>query len=296
MSAAAMAILGALSFAVGTITTRRAVIKMTDATAGVLITLLISVPFFLLILIATGRIGAVTSFSWQSYLWLAAAGILHFIGGRSLFFHCTKLVGANIASVLVGVNSLASLILGVSVLGEPLTLELTVGVLLIVFGIMLTAANPQMFRRGQGLFSDIPRKAVLFGLGAGLAWGTSPILIKVGLDGSGSPVAGALISYLAATLVLSIPLFNHDRRTALTGMGSRAVVLFVLVGLLSSTAHLLRYVALSMAPASVINPLFSVAPIFHVFLAFVINRKLEVFTRAVIIGTIAVFIGAILLV
>ncbi len=296
MSAAAMAIVGALTFAISIITTRRAIIKVADATAGVLITLLISVPFFLLILIAMRQISAVFSFSWQSYLWLVAAGLLHFIAGRSLFYHCTKLVGANISNVLVGINPLASLILGISLLGEPLTWELTAGVLLIVVGVMVTAVNPQMFRRDQGLFSDIPRKAVLSGLGAGLAWGTSAILIKLGLGDSGSPVAGALISYLAATLVLSISLFNRNKRTALAGMKSRTVVQFGLVGLLGSTAHLLRFIALSMAPASVINALFSITPIFHVFLAFVINRKLEVFTRAVIIGTIAIVVGTILLV
>ncbi len=296
MSAEAFAIIGALSFAFGNIVTRRAVTKVLDAAVGVLITVPISVPFFLLILIATGQIGSVVSFSWQNYLWLSAAGILHFVGGRSLFYSCAQLVGVNIANVMTRVNPLVSVFLGISVLSESLTWEITVGALLIVFGVILSGLNPQMFRKGHGLFSSIPRKAVLLGVGAGLAWGISPILIKVGLSGSGSPVAAAFISYSAATIILSISLWNRNRRAAFAGMKSGAIGLFCVVGLLSSTAQLMRYVSLSMAPASVVIPLFSISPVFHVILSFLLNRKLEVFGPTVIMGTIAVVAGSVLLI
>ncbi len=296
MSGSILAILGALTFAFSGIVTRRAVIRVVNAAAGVLITVPLGVPFFLLILIATGQTGSVLGFSWQSYAWLSAAGIIHFVAGRSLSYGCVQLVGQNMANVLHRVSPLVAVVLGVSILGETLTWQLIVGVLLIVGGITLAVLTPQMLRRGRGLFSGIPRKAILLGAGAGLSWGITPILIKLGLNGSGSPVAGAFISYSVATIVLSFFLWNPNTRAAFMSIKSRALGLFLLVGLLAATAQLLRYTALDTTPASVVSPLFSTSPIFQLILAFLFNRKLEVFNRMVIVGTMAVVVGSILLV
>lgn len=294
MSAGAFAIIGALAFAFDAIVTRRAVIKVSNAAAGVMISAPLSVPFFLIILTAIGQIGSIFSFSWQSYAWLSTAGILHFVVGRSLNYTCVQLVGANRTNILRRVSPLVAVVLGVSVLGEPLSWQLIIGVLLITGGVVATGLNLQTLR-DHSLTSGIPRKAILFGIGTGLAWGISPILIKLGLGESGSPVAGALIAYLAATVVLSISLLNRDRRTALVSMPGRAVAFFCLSGLLSSTAQLMKFIALSMAPASVIAPLFSMSPVFAIVLAFLLNRKLEVFSPTVIMATIAAIAGAILL-
>ncbi len=294
MSAGALAVLAALTFSFYGIISRRAVINLPDTMAGVLISVPISVPFFLLILTTTGQTGTVASFSWQSYLWLSAAGIVHFIVGRSLSFKCVQLVGMNVSNIILRVNTLVAVTLGITVLSEPITWQLLVGVLLITVGVLIAGSNAQMFK-GNALAGISPR-ALLFGLGAGIAWGTSPILIKIGLEGSGSPVAGAFISYAAATIVLGISLWNGQRRKALFSLKGSTTVLFSLAGLLAAGAHLLRYIALSMAPASVISSIFSISPIFMLALAFLFNRKLELFSARVIIGTIAVVIGSILLV
>ncbi|MFC1902859.1 EamA family transporter [Chloroflexota bacterium] len=296
MSALAFAFIGALSYAVGALATRRAVIKVADATVGTLISVPIGLPFFILILIAIGEISSIASLPWQSYAWFSAAGILHYVVGRSLSYNCVQLVGANISNVLRRISPLISLILGLSILGEPFTWKLLAGVLLIVGGLIVTGLNPQMLCGKQRLFANIPRKAILLGLGAGLAWGISPILVKMGLESSNSPVAGVFIAYSAATIVLGISLWNQDRRATFADMKKGATGFFLLSGLLSSIAQLMKYIALSMAPASLVVPIFSISPIFVVILSFLFNRKLEVFNAPVIIGTIAVVIGSILLV
>lgn len=295
MSAGIFAIIGALAFSFDAIVIRRGVIKVSNAAAGVMISAPLSVPYFLIVLTAIGELSSIARFSWQSYAWLAGAGILHFAVGRSLSYNCVQLVGANMTNILRRVSPLVAVTLGISVLGEPLSWQLIVGSLLIIGGVVATGLSPQMFRGNQGLLSGIPGKAVLFGIGAGLAWGTSPIMIKLGLGEAGSPVAGALVAYLAASTVLSMSLMNQNRRTDLFSMDRKAVAFFCISGLLSSTAQLLKFIALSMAPASVVAPLFNVSPIFTIILTFLLNRKLEVFSPTVIIATIAVVAGAILL-
>ena len=296
MSGPVFALLSALSYAFNSIFLRRAVVRVSDATIGTLISVPMAVPFVIVALVVTGQFSRIFDFSWQSYLWLAAAGIVHYVVGRSLYYSGVQLVGANITGILWRVNAPVAVILGISLLGEPLTWQLVTGVLLIVFGITVTGLNPQMLGTVKGQFSRIPPKALIFGFGAGVSWGISPILIKMGLRDFGSPVAGVFISFLAATIVLGISLLGHGRRTILAGMAGRTVGLFLGAGVCSCIANLTRYTALSLAPASAITPLVSTSPIFVLGLSYLINRKLEIFSKPVIIGTIAVVLGSILLV
>jgi len=290
------AVSSALAFALNNIFLRRAVLMVSDASIGILITVPMAVPLFFFILVLTGRTGSILSFSWQGYVWLSLAGIFHFAVGRALFYHCVQLVGANIANILSRADIPVSVIIGVTFLKEPLSWTLTLGVLLIIAGITLAGLNTQMVRNGFDQITKIPPRAFVFGFGCGVAWGLSPIFIKLGLKGAGSPTAGAFISFSAATLFLIISLLNQKRRSAFISMTGKAAGLFLAAGSFSCVANLLRYVALNLAPASVVTPLVSITPIFGLMLAYVFNRKLEIFSRPVIIGTIMVVVGTVLLI
>ncbi|MFC1894080.1 EamA family transporter, partial [Chloroflexota bacterium] len=165
MNAVFLSLIGAFSFAFGITIGRRAVMHVSDATLGVMITVPLGVPFFMLVLISTGEIGSIFTFSWQSFVWLATAGVVNFVLASSLNFKSLQLIGANTTSILTRVNPLISVVLGISLLGETVTWELVVGALLIVFGISLVGVNPQMFRGGRSVFSGIPRRAFMYAIG-----------------------------------------------------------------------------------------------------------------------------------
>lgn len=296
MSGSVFAVLSAFFFAFNAMFTRKAVVKVPDATIGILITVPLGALFSLLILITGGHLSGVVGFPWQNYVWLSAAGVVHYLVGRSFNYNCVQMVGANIGSILVRLRIFVTVTLGVSMLGESLTWQLIVGVLLLIFGVTFAGLDFKAFRDGQGLFSHIPRKAFLFAFGASISWGISPILIKLGIDGSDTPTAGVFISFLAASIVLSLSLLNHGRRRALSGMSGKAVGLFCIAGLISCFANLMRFAALSMAPVSVVTPLVSISPVFLLLISFMFNRKLEIFSIPVIIGSILVVIASFLLV
>ncbi len=69
-----LALLSAVFFAFHAISTRRAVIEVTDARIGILISVPTAVFFLLPILIFKGQAGSLLSFSWQTYFWLSVAG------------------------------------------------------------------------------------------------------------------------------------------------------------------------------------------------------------------------------
>ncbi len=296
MSAETLAIINAFAFATSTFILRRAVLNVPDAPVGTVVSASIGLPVFMLVIVALGQVNSIASLPWQSYVWFSAAGIVHVVVARSLFYRSVQLYGANVSQVTTRIYPIVTVIFGVSLLNEPLTWNLVAGVLLIVCGIIVMGLNPQMFRSGQGLFSGIPRKAFLLGISVGLCVGISPILVKMGLSGSSSPVVGVFISYTAANVILGLSLVNRDRRVAISNMKIGTIGLFILSGLFVSASQLLRYTALSMAPASRVAPIFAISPVFVLTFSFLFNRKLEVFNAPLIAGTIAVIVGAILLV
>ncbi|MFC2072804.1 EamA family transporter [Chloroflexota bacterium] len=288
-----LALLGALSFAMNAIFTRRAVLKVVDPTVGILISVPLSVPFFMLILAIMGDLSSIASFSWQAYAWLTVAGIVHFVVGRSFNYRLTKMVGANLASVINRFSPILSVVLGVTVLGETLSLKLALGVFLIIGGMLIATINPS--KSDLKKISPMTGKAWLMGLFVSTAFGISPIFIKFGLGDSGSPIAGAFVSYVGATAVLSTSMLSDNRRTILHSTKGMAFLWFCMAGLFSATAQLLRYVALSMGAASVVQPVFALSPFFLLLLSFFFNRKLETFGPMVIIGIFTAVCGTILL-
>jgi drug/metabolite transporter (DMT)-like permease len=261
---------------------------------------MISVPtglvFFSLVLVITGQTGSLFTFPAEGYLWLSATGVIHFVFGRSLYYYCVQRAGANIATIITRVSPLVSVILAITVLGELLTWEIAGGALLIVSGVTLAGINPGAIRDRRQAFSGLSLSAIISGVGVGFIWGTSPIMIKLGLGESGSPIAGAFISYLAGSIAWGFFLLSRNRRTEIAGINKRAFGFFCLAGVFSSAANVARYSALSMAPASVVTPIISIHPIFTIILSFFFNRQIEVFRKTVIIGTLAAVIGTILLV
>ncbi|MFC1815962.1 EamA family transporter [Thermodesulfobacteriota bacterium] len=101
------------------------------------VTIPMGVPFFFLILAFTGQLQSILGFSWQSYVWLSLAGIIHLVLGRSFAYKCVQLVGANIAGILRRVEIFITVIIGISLLHEPLSWQLAIGVVLIIIGIVI---------------------------------------------------------------------------------------------------------------------------------------------------------------
>ena len=132
MTGSLFALLTAVSFGLSWVFGRRAVLKIPEASIGTLVTVPMSVPLFFLILVFTGQVRSILNFSWQSYVWFSLGGIVHFVVGRSLAYKCVKLIGANVAGILNRINVLVTVVIGVSLLHEPLSWQLVIGVILII--------------------------------------------------------------------------------------------------------------------------------------------------------------------
>lgn len=299
MSGSLIAIFSAVCFAASNTCTRRGVLGVKDAHLGVYISVFMAPPLFLLIALVIGDIRNIATFTWQGYLWLALAGIIHFVAGRSFNYMAIRHLGANMTTVFSSLNLLYTVLLGFFILGEHISKNMALGVTFIMIGPMLLAWSPRkkspVSKAPEGDKPRISRKGIVAGLTCGIFFGISPLFIKLGLQQGGSALAGTFISYTSAMLVLGIMLGSPERREGVLHMGHKALVWFGLAGFFVAMAQLLRYTALNLIPVSVASPLISTNPLFLLVLSFVVNRKLESFRINVILGAIFVVIGTVLI-
>ena len=296
MNGPVISLLSALCFGLSAIFTRRGVLKVSDSSMAVVVSVFLAVPLFGIILLCLGQAHEMAAFPIQCYLWLAAAGVVHFIVGRSLYYFGIQTVGANMANVFVSSNPFYSVLAGILFFHEPITWRVVWGSALTIGGVLVLAWGPKTAGGVQQLNHKPFLKGLFAAMGGGLVYGLSPILIKLGLASGGSPLAGTFVSYLAASAaMLGMLSASRKKRRNFAGMGKETLMWLCLGGFSVGIAQLFRYVALSVSPMSVVAPLFGTSPLSTIFFSFCINRRLETFTMRVMLGAVSVVAGTVIL-
>ena len=297
MNGSMIALVSALCFAASMICTRRGVIRIKDPALGGYISVFVAPPLFLLAALAASDLGSITAFTPKGYGFLALAGIIHFVFGRSSNYWSLKHLGANMTSIVVALSPIYTIVMGIFILGEHITGNTALGCALIVIGPAVLFWPEQKGRPKTPDHSDKPRlssQGIMAALLSGVCYGISPLFIKWGLQQGGSALAGAFISYAAATLVLGATMINRVRRDAVVHMERWALIWFALSGFFVGLAQLSRYIALKLSPISIAGPLTATTPVFLLLLSFLTNRNVESFRFTVILGAILVVIGTVM--
>jgi len=182
--------------------------------------------------------------------------------GRTLFVQTVDQIGASRAQSLNNSSPLITVLLAALFLGEPLTVSVLVGVVLIISGVFFIA-EPADAAAGRGGKKNLTLTSIM----ATVCYGIVPVLKKFGTGNGGTPVMGALIMH-ATGLLLLVTLgsllkieFKAER------IAASSVACFVSAGFLYAIGSILTLKALTYAPASVAAPVWSAQPIVSFFLA-----------------------------
>ena len=132
------AILTAVAFALSQVMIRRATYQSEESFTAVAVSGLIGTPIFVILLTVFGEWREFISFSWSQYMLLAAAGLVHLIVARFLFFNSTRIIGANPTVAITRTSIVFSVVFGVIFLGESVTILQGFAALVIMFGAILT--------------------------------------------------------------------------------------------------------------------------------------------------------------
>lgn len=299
MLGAFLALASAAFFGLNNATVRRGVIRAT-VLQGMAITVPLGIPVFLVFALAMGGFAALSEWGAASWLWMILAGIVHFVIGRYGNYRATQALGATLSAPIQQLSILVSLVLAFAFLGETVNAVNLLGILLILLGPMVVAqrrAKTAEAARSKGFEADYP-SGVSWGLVCALGYGSSPLFIALGLGAQGDmadSVAGVLVSHVAAALVVAVLVAAAGGRGYMAGIDRASAVWFLLSSALVAFSQLFRYLALAVAPVSVVMPIQRLSVVFRILFNGVINREHEVLDAWVVAAILVAVLGAALL-
>jgi uncharacterized membrane protein len=312
-----LALMSAAAFGFETATARRGVVTASVAQA-LAITVPLGVPIFLAVAAAFGALGIAASFSREAVFYLAAAGVLHFVWGRYCNYRAVKAMGANLAAPIQQSSMLVTLALAIVVLGEHLTPLRVIGIGLVMLGPALAYRSARRVapaavagtgeRSDAGLRAPVaiePRQVFrpnyaegyLFALLSATGYGISPVLIRSALENRmlEAGLAGGLISYSAATLAFVLILLWPGQWRHVRSLDRGAAKWFMVSGVCVCLAQMLRYMALALAPVSVVAPIQRLSLVFRLYFSRILNPQHEQFGGRIVTATVVSLAGALAL-
>lgn len=294
-----LALVAAATFAINNAAFRRGALTG-SVWQAMAISLPLGVVIFLAAALGTGSIGLLAAFPAQTVALLALAGILHFTWGRYCNFRATKAMGANLVGPVQQVSLIITLGLAVGLLGELVTPLRLLGIILVVLGpaIALGGARTEIAADAPPtVFRPNYVEGYTFALVGAFGYGLSPVLVRLSLQDTGidASIAGGLIAHAAAAAVLSPALIVPARLRELSQINGRSARWFTLSAVLVALSQMFGYMALALAPVSVVTPIQRLSLVFRVFINSLLNRDYEVLGGRVWIATASGLVGALAL-
>ena len=296
-----LAALSAATFAFNNASARRGVLTGSVAQA-LAITVPIGVPMFLLAAITTGQLDALSHFSGEAMGLLALAGVLHFVVGRYGNFRAAQAIGANLSGPVIQLSLGITLILAVLVLKEPMTPLRILGIALLVSApALMRNATPEATDQAETSPTKFqPRYAegYAFSIMAALAYGVTPLLIRlavIGGGGLGTGLAGGLVSYAAATAAVALLLLWPGQWRHALAVTPESAKWFTYSGISVSIAQMFIYMAYAVAPISVVTPILQLHLVLRLAFSRALNPHHEIFGGRMVLGTSLSVLGAIAL-
>lgn len=322
MLGALFAFLSSASFALNGVAVRRGVLTGTVAQA-MAITVPMGVPIFFAVAVATGSLGALWGFTLKQYLWLALAGIFHFVWGRYCNYRATKAIGGNATLPLQQLDFPLKLALAIVFLGETLSPLGIIGIGLILLGggvaikrkgrtkkAKPTAAVPMAQSVGAAAVADgappkpaqpvfVPKyvEGYTFAALSITGYGVSPLFIRMALQdaGLGASLAGGLVSYIAASCVIVAMMMLPGRLAHIAAMNPVSARWFVASSLFVGVSQIFRYMALAIAPITVVAPVMRASGLIKIVFNWMINRQYEIFEPRLLFGIFLSIAGGVVL-
>jgi drug/metabolite transporter (DMT)-like permease len=240
-------------------------------------------------------------------LYFGLAGLVHFLGGWTLLNRSQQLLGAARTSPLLASVPLFGTVLALAVLREVPSLAAVLGMTTIGAGVYVVQLDRARRQARSAAAAEAPsaeatgggwRKALAssrFGLGAALCWSISPVFIRRGLDAMDAPMVGVTLGLIAATLAYGV-LLAARRRAPWRGVPARTMSWKIVAGVLVGFATWTRWYALSLNPVTVVLSLGLLSvPTVIALAPLLAGRHLEQVTRAVVLGSALVVVGALVL-
>jgi DME family drug/metabolite transporter len=209
-----LAALGAaLSWAISAILYREALLKAKPISANI-VRLTCTSAVLLVFLVIIGRFGILMSLPAYTVVLACVSGIIGLGFGDTLYMISLKLIGVVRAVPITCTYPLFNLLWAVFLIREPVTLQVVLGAVTIVFGIWLLS------RKEEGCVTEIQKKSLVMGVVAALAtailWSVSISMINMAVKETADldhalAINTIRVTAIAVSFLASAPIIERDR-------------------------------------------------------------------------------------
>jgi drug/metabolite transporter (DMT)-like permease len=288
----AFALIAAVTFAWTNAAVRRGVVTGTAVQATTL-SIPIGVPVFFAALLMTAQPARLWELPTRSAVVFVIVGITHFVIGRYCNYRALAAIGTNLAGPVMQFSLIVSLVLAIAFLGEHLTPLKVLGIILILAGPALVSRNRAQKSADPPVFTPRFAEGYAFGFLASICYGASPALVRYAArdQGLASSLAGGVVGSAAATAVIAMLLLLPGHWRQVRAVDPKAANWFVGSGILVYLSQVFAYMAVAVAPITLVAPIVALANVFRIHLSHWLNPDHEVFGPDVIWATAISFVG-----
>ncbi|POF34506.1 DMT family transporter [Roseibium marinum] len=296
MLGALLAFASAAFFGLNNATIRRGVLKGSVLQA-MAVTVPLGIPLFIVFAVFMDGFTALEDWSLDAWMWMVLAGVVHFVIGRYGNYRATQALGSTLSAPVQQLSILIALFLGFQFLGDTVNTVNVVGILLVIVGpMMLMRRRKAAVSRGKEKgFEPQYLAGMVWGVICAIGYGTSPLFIAFGLGAEGTladSTAGVLVSYVAASIVVVLLVLAAGGRTYMATLDRASFGWFLLSALFVALSQMLRYLALAVAPISVVVPIQRLSVVFRLIFNAALNREHEILDTWVIGSILLSVLGA----
>jgi DME family drug/metabolite transporter len=240
------------------------------------------------LIVLVGHVGLLLATPLPNVALIVVSGLIGQGLGDGAFVTSMKSIGASRAMPISSIQPLLTTFLAAAVLGERVSWLQGGGTILVLAAIYLLAFPYGPLGQIRTILVSADRKGILLALVAAVSWSSSTIILRQGLEGVDLLSANFLRMTTAGIMLVSIQMLT-SRRAAFIGLDRRALVPFVVTGVVGTLSALGYLSAVAYAGAAKASVLTSTTPLFGLPLSiFVLHERVN---RRIVTGSLICVFG-----
>ena len=282
-----MALLSSFLISVTTILIKKA-IQRTNPTSAMLAVTLVGSVIFLVISLFTVPFSYTNS---PAIVYFVIAGLFSPALVRWLYFISLDRIGTSVSSSILATGPAFTAIIAIVLLKETITLQIGLGILIIIAGIIIFERDMN-HEKGVGKPGS---KDLIYPLLSALFFSFAVVTRKMGLNVLDSPIFGVTVGFVTSMVIYALICLGSKKMRASISIKAADLPVFLGAGLSMSAAWLTLFYALSGGETIVVTPLANLHPLFVLVLSYFFLGKVDKITRGILFGACVVVAGVLLI-